>query len=183
MSSFKVCIHRSSLTVHLSKMALTTLTDQLVHDMCDLWSAETEIHRQLPAFAQAAHRKELQEILVEYAPVVANHIAGLETLVRIRGRAPDSKPCRAIAALAEANEQHLLPQDADAAVKDAAIIGAIARVQHYKIAGYRCLLTYAIQLEALPESTSFRQYLADEASFLRQLRKAELLVTEDAEQI
>ena len=164
-------------------MALNNLTDQLVHDMCDLWSAETEIHRQLPVFAQAALRKELREILLAYVPVVADHTIGLQVLIRMRGRAPDSKPCRAIAALAEANEQHLLAQNADPAIKNAALIGAITRMQHYKIAGYRCLLTYAEQLKAMPEASSFRQYLADESSFLGQLRKAELLVTEDADRV
>lgn len=162
-------------------MSLNTLTDQLVHDMQDLWSAECEILRQLPALRDAACQDVLREVLAQYTPVVSEHVAELDELIRGRGAPPDGKPCRAIAALAEANQHHLLPEQAAPAVKDAALVGAIARMQHYKLAGYRCLLTYAVQLQQSRESDFVRRCLADERAFLRQLRAAELLAAEEAE--
>jgi ferritin-like metal-binding protein YciE len=162
-------------------MPLNTLTDQLVHDMQDLWSAESEILGQLPSLRKAAHRETLRQVLDRYTPTVSQHVAELDLLIRARGAEPSGKPCRAIAALAEANERHLLPEAADPDVKDAALVGAITRMQHYKLAGYRCLLTYAAQLEAQREADFFRRSLANEAAFLDQLRFAELLAVEDAE--
>ena len=161
-------------------MALNTLTDQLVHDMQDLWSAETEIHRQLPSLREAANQEILCEVLGRYEEQVAQQIETLDKLIRDRQAAPDGKPCRAIAALAEANQYHLLPAKADPTVKDAALVGAVTRMQHYKLAGYRCLLTYALELDSPQEAEFFRRCLSAETQFLRRLAVAELLVVDDA---
>ncbi len=162
-------------------MPLNTLADQLVHDMQDLWSAERALQRQLPALRDAARQDTLRRVLEHYAATVSRHVEELEALIRGRQAAPEDKPCRAIAALAEANEQHLLPAEGDPAVKDAALVGAVTRIQHYKLAGYRCLLTYAVKMQAAPETAFFRGCLADEAAFLQHLRTAELLVADEAE--
>jgi ferritin-like metal-binding protein YciE len=122
----------------------------------------------------------LREILIQYSTVVAEHIAQLQSFIEQREGAPNGKPCRAIAALAEANGRHLLPAEADPAVKDAAIVGAATRMQHYKIAGYRCLLTYAVQIDAAREAAFFRRCLSDESAFLQGLRAAELLAADAA---
>lgn len=73
------------------------------------------------------------------------------------------------------------PPGPNAAVKDAALVGALTRMQYYKLAGYRCLVTYAQHLEAEAEADFFRTAMADERACLRRLSEAELLAVERAE--
>ena len=120
-------------------MELNTLEELFVHDLRDLWSAESQVARELERMREAAHDGELRDAIVAYRAVVRRHVQVLEEEFRRRGERPDGKKCRAIAALLEA-DRRLVSQEAEPAVMDAAIVGAISRMQHYKIAAERCLI-------------------------------------------
>lgn len=133
-------------------MELRTLEQLFVHDLRDLWSAESQVARELERMREAAHDGELRDAIVAYRAVVRRHVEVLEEDFRRRGERPDGKECRAIAALLEA-DRRLVSQEAEPAVMDAAIVGAISRMQHYKMAADRCLMVLAAQLEEPLEPT------------------------------
>ena len=141
-------------------MELNTLEQLFVHDLRDLWSAEFQIAGELERMRGAAHSEELRDAIVAYRAVVRRHAEVLEDEFQRRGESPEGKPCRAIAALLEA-DRTLVSQEAEPPVMDAAIVGAIARMQHYKVAADRCLLVLAATLGD-PLEPALRLLLGDE---------------------
>ena len=141
-------------------MELRTLEQLFVHDLRDLWSAESQVARELERMHEAAQGDELRDAIVVYRAVVRRHVTVLEEEFRRRRERPEGKECRAIAALLEA-DRRLVSREAEPAVMDAAIVGAISRMQHYKIAADRCLLVLAAVLGELLEPT-LRLMLGDE---------------------
>ncbi len=71
-----------------------------------------------------------------------NHVTRLEKIFKKLGGTPKGKKCKAMEGLL-AEGKELMAEDADAAVMDAALIGAAQRVEHYEMAGYGCVRTYA----------------------------------------
>lgn len=120
-------------------MELNTLEELFVHDLRDLWSAESQVALELERMREEADGEELRDAIVAYRAVVRRHVKALEEEFRRRGERPEGKECRAIAALLEA-DRRLVSQEAEPAVMDAAIVGAISRMQHYKVAAVRCLI-------------------------------------------
>jgi ferritin-like metal-binding protein YciE len=141
-------------------MELNTLEQLFVHDLRDLWSAESQVARELERMCEAAHGEELRDAIVAYRAVVRRHVEVLEKEFRRRGERPQGKECRAIAALLEA-DRRLVNREAEPAVMDAAIVGAISRMQHYKIAADRCLLVLAAALDE-PLEPALHLLLGDE---------------------
>lgn len=148
-------------------MKMKTLSDLLVHELKDLYSAEKQLTKALPKMVKAATNEDLKEALEAHLEETEGQIERLDEIFTeleiSNGRAPK---CKAMEGLIEEGKS-ILEEDMDDDVRDAAIIAAAQRVEHYEIAGYGCARTFAQQLghdnvAALLQETLNEERAADE---------------------
>jgi len=123
-------------------MKLTTLEKLFHHELKDLYDAEHQIVKALPKLAEAASNPELTAAFEEHLAQTQEHISRLETVFEEIGEPPAREPCAGMKGLMEEGHK-VLDEDADPVVKDAAIIAAAQRVEHYEMAVYGTLRTWA----------------------------------------
>ena len=133
-----------------SKMSGTALTldnleTVLKMQLRDLYSAEEQLIEALPKMAEAASSAELKSAFREHLVETRKQKERLESAFRMLGQEPESETCEAMQGLiAEGDE--IIGLDGDPDAKDAALIAAAQRVEHYEMAGYGCARTFARQL-------------------------------------
>jgi ferritin-like metal-binding protein YciE len=124
---------------------MRTLQDLFIHEIKDLYSAEKQLVKALPKMAKAAGSGDLRDGLESHLAETEQHVNRLEEIMEkleIPNRGPK---CKAMEGLLEEG-QDMLDDAMEDDVRDAAIISAAQRVEHYEIAGYGCARTYAEQL-------------------------------------
>ena len=123
-------------------MALDSLKDLYVEELRDLYNAETQLLKALPQMAKVASAPELKSAFTEHLAITKNQLVRLDTIFTELSLSPKGKKCKAMEGLiAEAKE--ILQEDGNPAVIDAALIASAQRVEHYEIAGYGCVRTFA----------------------------------------
>jgi ferritin-like metal-binding protein YciE len=123
-------------------MSLRTMEDLLVHELRDLHSAETQIVKALPKMAKAANSPDLQRAFEDHLEQTKNQVQRLEEIFRQLEVSSRGKKCKAMEGLLEEGKE-TLDEDAEPHVKDAALIGAAQRAEHYEIAGYGTAQAFA----------------------------------------
>ena len=123
-------------------MELHTLRDLFVHELQDLYSAEEQIIEALPKMAQAASNPQLKSGFEQHLKQTEEQKARLEQIAERMGVKPKGLKCKGMAGLIKEGEE-IIEEDADPAVKDAGLIAAAQRVEHYEIAAYGTARTYA----------------------------------------
>jgi ferritin-like metal-binding protein YciE len=123
-------------------MSLATLEDLFLQELKDVYDAEKQILKALPKMAKAVDSDELRSALQEHHAVTETHVDRLEKVFEMLERPARGKKCAAMEGLLKEGSD-LLKEDAQPAVLDAAIIGAAQKVEHYEIAAYGTLATYA----------------------------------------
>ena len=126
-------------------MALTTLDNLLLEELQDLYSAETQLLDALPQLADAASRSELEEAFNEHLDETREQIDRLEKVFDHLGQSTGNEHCDAMAGLIAEGEERI-QENGKSDVKDAALISAAQRTEHYEIAAYGAARTYADQL-------------------------------------
>ena len=126
-------------------MALTSLKNLLIEELRDLYSAETQLTEALPSLADAASRSELKEAFNEHLEETREHVERLEEIFDQLGESPEGEHCDAMEGLIAEGEERI-QEDGDSDVKDAALIAAAQRTEHYEMAGYGSARTYADEL-------------------------------------
>ena len=116
-------------------MKLKTLDDLFIHELRDLYSAENQLVKALPKMARAATNEDLKAGFEEHLEQTKNHVARLEEIAEACGCKLAGHKCKAMEGLI-AEGAELIDEDAEDAVRDAGLIGAAQRVEHYEIAGY-----------------------------------------------
>lgn len=116
-------------------MKLKTLQDLFIHELKDLYSAETQLVKALPKMAKAATNEDLRAGFEEHLEETKNHVTRLEEIAKMCECKLTGHKCKAMAGLIEEGAE-LIDEDADDNVRDAGLIGAAQRVEHYEIAGY-----------------------------------------------
>ena len=144
-------------------MALNTLSDVFLEQIEDLYSAETQLVEALPRVAAAAGDEKLRAALEEHLEQTRGHVARLtEVFGTIGGRPMSSEKCEGMAGLLREGE-HIIGMPGSGPAKDAAIIGAAQRVEHYEIAAYGTARTLAQEL-GYDEARSILDDTLDEES-------------------
>jgi ferritin-like metal-binding protein YciE len=116
-------------------MSVGTLEELLIDELKDLYSAEKQIVRSLPKLAKAASTPELQEALQSHLEETKGQVERLDKIAEIVGKKLTGKTCAGMKGVLEEGSEVL--QDVEAGnVRDAALIGASQRVEHYEMAGY-----------------------------------------------
>ena len=124
---------------------LSSLDDLLVHELQDVYHAEGQILKALPKMIQAATHEELRRAFEEHRVQTERQVERLEQVFRLLGHPVKGRKCEGMAGLL-AEGKKVMAQDADEAVLDAALIASAQKVEHYEIAAYGCLCTYAEML-------------------------------------
>ncbi len=123
-------------------MKLDTLKDLYILELKDLYSAEKQIIVALPKMAKAATNAKLAAGFKEHLEQTREHVARLEKILASHGQTTRGPKCKGMeGALKEGAE--MIEEEADEEVRDAGLIGAAQRVEHYEMAGYGCARTYA----------------------------------------
>jgi ferritin-like metal-binding protein YciE len=126
-------------------MKLESLHDLYLAELSDLYSAEKQIVKALPKMIEKTNSPELREALEDHLAETNGHVTRLEQVFEMHAESAKRKKCKGMeGVLAEGDE--MVGQDATPAVRDAAIISAAQRVEHYEIAAYGTVRTYAEQL-------------------------------------
>ena len=123
-------------------MELETLKDLYIHELKDLYSAEKQITKALPKMAKAATNEELSAGFEEHLEQTKEHIARLEKILASHDEATRGPKCKGMEGLLKEGDE-MVEEDAEDEVRDAGLIAAAQRVEHYEIAGYGCARTYA----------------------------------------
>lgn len=156
------------------KIKLDTMRDLYVEQLADILHAERQIEKAMPGMISAAESEDLREALAAHAEETKSHIQRLERIFADLGQTPPIHKCAAMLGLIEeANE--LLRADGEATVRDAAIIAAAQRIEHYEIAAYGCARTFAHILGRETDAEELRSTLEEE-------RTADLRLTRLAEE-
>jgi ferritin-like metal-binding protein YciE len=141
-------------------MSLKTLEDLFVHELKDLYSAEKQLLKALPKMAKAASSDQLRDGFEEHLEQTKGHVERLETIFDQLGKSPRAAKCDAMEGLVEEG-QKMIDEDAEPHVKDAGLIAAAQRVEHYEIAGYGTARTFA-RLLGHSEAEDLLQQTLDE---------------------
>ena len=118
-------------------MALASLKDLYFDELADLYDAETQIVRTLPRLVDAARAPELREALKKHCDESRLHLERLELIFTHWGERRRSSPCAGLTGIVQEADERL-HEAATEDVRDAAIIGAAQRIEHYEIAAYGC---------------------------------------------
>src|SRR4051812_48694925 len=116
-------------------MELQTLNDLFVDQVQDLYSAEQQLVQALPKMAAAASNDELREAFQNHLTETQDHVRRISDIFGELGVSPSGEKCEGMEGLIREGEQVLTAQG-DPTVRDAALIAAAQRVEHYEIAGY-----------------------------------------------
>ena len=126
-------------------MKLNSIENLFVHELKDLLSAEKQLVKALPKMAKGANNSALQSAIKEHLEQTKGHVERLEKIFELLGKSPRAEHCKAMQGLIEEGSD-LLDEDGAPTVKDAALIGAAQRVEHYEIAAYGTARTLAEML-------------------------------------
>ena len=123
-------------------MPLDTLKELYVEELKDLYSAENQLLKALPQMAGAATAPKLKTAFEDHLAQTEGHVQRLTTIFEGLGEQPTGKVCKAMKGLvAEGSE--VIQEEGESHVKDAALIAAAQRVEHYEMAGYGSARNFA----------------------------------------
>ena len=123
-------------------MSMDSLKDLYIDELKDLYNAENQLLKALPKMARKASAPELKRAFQDHLAQTEGHVNRLEKIFKGLGEKPTGKTCKAMKGLVEEGKE-IIEEDGDDSVLDAALIGAAQRVEHYEIAGYGVVRTFA----------------------------------------
>lgn len=123
-------------------MELSTLKDLYIHELKDLYSAEKQILKALPKMAKAASSPELKAGFEQHLEETREQAVRLEQILKNHGQSTRGRKCKGMEGVV-AEGAEMIEEEADEEVRDAGLIAAAQRVEHYEMAGYGTARTYA----------------------------------------
>ncbi len=145
-------------------MQLKSLHALYIEQLQDLHSAESQLLDALPKMAEAATNPDLKQGFEEHLAQTRDHAQRLEKVMKAHGEKVGGKKCKGMEGLIKEGEEMVKMRNADPAVRDAGLIAMAQRVEHYEIAGYGTVCTYAEQMQHKDDLMVLRQTLAEEKS-------------------
>jgi ferritin-like metal-binding protein YciE len=161
-------------------MKLDTLQKLYVDELRDLYNAENQLLKALPKMAKAASSEELKNAFEKHLEQTEMHVQRLEQVFEELDQTPKGKTCRAMKGLIQEGSE-ILEEEGDPSVLDAGIIVAAQKVEHYEIAGYGSVRTFA-ELLGQQKAVELLQTTLDEESEANELLNglAESIVNPEA---
>jgi ferritin-like metal-binding protein YciE len=166
-------------------MRLNNFENLFADQLVDLYSAEQQLLQALPKMAEAASTPELKEAFTTHLEQTKQHAETVKRLLSAIGESGSEK-CKGMEGLIKEG-QEIIEKRGDPAVKDAALIAAAQRIEHYEIAGYGTARTFALQLGNNDAVNRLQEILNQEAQTDELLTKiatgeggAEVAINEEA---
>lgn len=163
-------------------MAMKSFRDLYVQELQDLYNAEQQILKALPKMAAKAQHAELRQAFEQHQRTTEEQVRRLETIFDDLGQKPTGRKCKGMEGIIDEGEE-LIREDATPEVRDAALIGAAQRVEHYEIAAYGTVRAFAERLGYDNHVDLLQRTLDEEGDTDKRLTQiAESRVNPDAEQ-
>ena len=142
-------------------MKLDSLNTLFVEELRDLYSAENQLLKALPKMAKAATSEELRQAFEDHLRQTEDHVERLEEIFEKLDKKPTGKTCHGMKGLIEEGSE-IMKEDGEGFVLDAGIIAAAQKVEHYEIAGYGTVRTFAQMLGEEDAADLLQQTLDEE---------------------
>ena len=156
-----------------TSLEFNSLEDLFIEQIEDLYDAEQRIVQALPKMADAAHSPDLRSAFQTHLRETEGQVVRLERIFQKLGRSPERETCAAMKGLISEGEQ-MVGAKGDPSIKDAALIAAAQRIEHYEIAAYGTARTFARQLGREAIANELQETLDEEGN-------ADKILTELAE--
>lgn len=151
-------------------MAMRDLADAFYDELRDIYHAEKQLLKALPKMAKKASKEDLAQAFRDHLAETEEHVKRAEQAFEETGKAARAKKCEAMAGLIE-EAQETMKEEADPEVMDAFLIALAQKVEHYEIATYGTLCTWAKALRYSKAKDLLGQNLNDEESADKKLTK------------
>jgi ferritin-like metal-binding protein YciE len=155
--------------------SVTTTQDLLTLELKDLYSAESQMVKNLPKMADHAESESLKEAFEEHEKQTKNQIERLKEIAKILEVDIEGHECKGMKGLIEEGEE-IMKHEMDPEIKDAALIGAAQKAEHYEIAGYGTARALAEQEGLTDIAKKLQKTLDEEGEADKKLTK---IATED----
>ena len=164
-------------------MEMESLRELYVDELKDLWSAETQITKALPKMIKAASNPKLKRAFNAHLKQTERHVKRLERIFKELDESPRGKKCVGMEGLVK-EAQELIKEKPEAEVLDAGLIAAAQHVEHYEMAGYGCVRTWARQMGEERQAELLQETLDEEEQtdrLLTELAESEINVEAEEE--
>jgi ferritin-like metal-binding protein YciE len=141
-----------------------------VEELKDLYSAENQLIKAIPKMAEASTSPDLRAGFEEHLGQTRGHVARLEKIFKALGESPTGKKCKGMEGLIKEGGE-MIEEDPGPEELDAGLISAAQRVEHYEMAGYGCVATYAKLLGETEAESLLRETLEEERDTDKKLTK------------
>jgi ferritin-like metal-binding protein YciE len=149
-------------------MKMNRLKHLYIEELKDLYNAENQLVTALPKMAKASTSEDLRAGFEEHLGQTREHVARLEKIFKALGESPKGKKCKGMEGLIEEGAE-MIEEDPAPEELDAGLISAAQRVEHYEMAGYGCVSTYAKLLGEDQAASLLRETLEEEKETDRKL--------------
>lgn len=160
-------------------MSLDTMEDAFYDELCDVYHAEKQLLKALPKMAKKATSETLVAAFEAHLAETEEHVARCEAAFEDTGKAAKAKKCEAMAGLIE-EAKGMMEEEAEPEVMDAVLIACAQKVEHYEIATYGTLCTWADLLGYKNAKKSLGENLAEEEAADKKLTKISKTVNKAA---
>lgn len=151
-------------------MELDTLKDLYVEGLKDLYSAENQILKALPKMIKACGDRQVKAAFREHERQTREHVRRLERICKELGVSPRGKKCEGMEGLIKEGKS-LIQEKPDQDVLDAGLIAAAQHVEHYEMAGYGTMRTYARELGFPGQARTLQKTLNEEGDTDKKLTR------------
>ena len=163
-------------------MKLASLEELFVEELKDIYEGEQRTLKALPKMAEAASSSELRSAFQEHLEQTKGHVSRLEQIFDQLGEKAKASKCEGLQGIIEEGED-LMDKDAEGSVMDAGLIASAQKVEHYEMASYGSLRTYAETLGHRDAADLLQRTLDEEKAADKKLTQiAESFINTDAAQ-
>ena len=162
-------------------MKENALKELYIDELRDIYNAENQLTKALPKMAKAATSDELRAGFEEHLEQTKGHVERLERIFKELGEKPTGKKCKGMEGLVEEGDEMIKEDELEGEALDAGLISAAQRVEHYEIAAYGCVRTYANLLGESDAAKLLEQTLKEEKETDQKLTKLAEKINVEAE--
>ena len=154
--------------MRLTSLKLESVEDLFLAELRDLYDAENQLLKALPKLAEAASAPALKLAFSQHLEETKGHVGRLDRVFRELDVKPSGETCEAMKGLVKESEEFIQAKG-EPLVRDAGLIGAAQRVEHYEMAGYGTARTLAKRLGFQDIATTLQKTLEEEGEADRKL--------------
>jgi ferritin-like metal-binding protein YciE len=162
-------------------MATNNLQDLFLHELKDIFDAERQLTKALPRMAKAASNPELKAAFESHLEETEEQVRRLEEIFGLLDKPARGKKCMGMQGLIEEGKE-MIEEDTPDAVKDAGLIAAAQKVEHYEIAAYGTMATYAKLLGLNDALSLLKETIAEEKAADEKLTNIAMSINYEAQE-